>query len=165
MNLGADTHREPWVNKTFCIWTFLFVLKRVGPPAGSEDKHSSEKLKYHPCVHLPPGADLTGTSSVPLINSASSGDRAGQPGWLCALSLQGRDGQSPVCRAGTLGRARLHSHCTAPADSPPPGRARAKQERGTAGSEQSHFPLTSTWVKSSSKPGYSLPSCLQQIFA
>lgn len=113
MNLGADSHREPWVNKTFCIWTFLFILKRVGPPAGSEDKHSSEKLKYHPCVHLPPGADLTGTSSVPLINSASSGDGAGQPGWLCALSLQGRDGQSPVCRAGTLGRARLHSHCTA----------------------------------------------------
>lgn len=111
MNLGADTHREPWVNKTFCIWTFLFVLKRVGPPAGSEDKHSSEKLKYHPCVHLPPGADLTGTSSVPLINSASSGDGAGQPGWLCAVPAgQGWTESSLQSRNAGEGSAALALH-------------------------------------------------------
>lgn len=115
------SHREPWVNKAFCICTLLFVLKTVG----SKDKHSSEKLK------------LCASSSRGRFNSrdfkCAPGYLGGQS-WaarLAVLSLKAGMDRTRMDRAGMdrtslQGRgagAGCDSPCSAPADSPLPAQS------------------------------------------
>lgn len=110
-----------------------------------------KKLKCHPRVHLPPGADLT------RVCPSWSDVLRGRAGQAVLLSLQGRDGQRPICRAAMLGEAQVHPPCTAPGDSAPPGRARANRDEALPAHSSHARHSHCTWVESRSKAGYSLP--------